>query len=897
MIAFRPEPPRHATWLLMLVLPRPSRDDILGDLLERFHHQAMRHGVSRARRWYAREAWRFLFSLSRERVRDVAHGPGRPRSELMNEFKHDFRYAVRGMMARPAHTAAMIITMVLGIGATTAVFNVVNGVLLTSPAIPEPDRLVLVYEVDRRGTEIEDRNPVAAANFSDWRELNRSFTDMANFGMGFTRLTTPSGQERVETGWVSPSFFSVVGQPVAEGRPFTVDDGGGDAASVVILGHEYWQRRFGGDVAVVGSDMATTRGNATIVGIMPAGFAFLDRSPDIYYPWILSEQALQNRRSHGLTVAARLKPGISLAAAQADMDRVVAGLTPMYPEFLDGWGANVVTMEEVVVGAIRPALMLLLAAVGFLLLSAVVNLSNLLLMRGFAEHRGMVVRAALGAGRARLIRMRLIESGVLGLVGVVIGVPLAVIGTKALVGLAPNELPRVEHIGMDGRVLVFAAGITLITSVLAGLVPALRSAGGSLVATITESGRSLTGDSRQHRLHGVFTVTQLAFSLVLLVSAGLMMVTLKKLLTVETGYNPSGVATMKVSLPGGEYPGTLEQQQYFDRLLPLVQALPEVQHVGLTSWLPLLDFEGTWSVQIVGQPAWREGEKRDYGWHSVNAGYFQAMDMAIVRGRGFTDADRAGALPVVVVNEAFVDRFFPAGEDPLGQSMFVITSPDSTVRQIVGVVENVKHDALDAEYKASYYTPYTQAYTEPGGYWLGSMNLVVRTSGDPTMALRAVVNTVTPLDRNVLVSNRTTMADHVGNSVARERLAATLLNVFAGVALALALVGIYGVIAFVVMERRGEIGLRMALGAEPANEVRRFLKSGTRLIIGGTVIGLLGAMVFTKIQASLLYGVAAVDPVTYLVVGLGFVCLAMATTWLSARRASRVEPMEVLRGE
>lgn len=815
----------------------------------------------------------------------------------MSEFKHDARYAIRGMLARPAQTATIVITMVLGIGATTAVFNVVNGVLLRPSAYPDAGRLALVYEVDGRAEHVERRNPVAAANYGDWREMNRVFSDMSNFAMGPSVVPTPDGPERVTAAAVGPTFFRTIGVSPMIGRAFAESDGGEGAAPVVILGHGYWERRFGGDSGAVGRLVEGRVGKVEIVGIMPPGFRFLDQQPDIFFPWVLSAAALQNRQSHGLRVLARRQPGVTLAQAQADMDRIVATLRPTYPEYLDGWGANVVPLEDVVVGRIRPALFLLLAVVALLLLSTVFNLANLLLMRGFAEQRGLAVRAALGAGRWRLIRMRLVETCFLGAIGVLIGIPVAALATKALVGIAPAELPRADQIGLDPTVLAFAVGLTLVTSLVAGLVPALRTGRRGLESALTESGRSLIGDRMQHRWHRGFTVAQLAFSAILLVSAGLMLTTFRRLLRVEDGYDPAGVAVMKMGLNRNDYPTVEARVGLLDALLPRLEALPGVEAVGVTNRLPLLDGEGTWDVQVVGKPPPAEGERHDYGWHVVSPGYFEAMGTEVVEGRGFLPEDRMNGRPVVVVDEAFVRRFFAPGEDPVGQSLMV-TTPDSTVRQIVGVVKSVRQLTRDQEPAPLYYTPYAQSPMADGP-WLGSMTTVLRTAPGvaPGVALASAPETVKALDRNLLITDRTTMRSLVAGSLARERLAAVLLNVFAAIALALATVGIYGVMAFTVTERRGEIALRLALGARPAEEVWRFLRGGARLVAVGIAVGLVGAAVFTRVQASLLFGVEALDPAVYVSVAVGFAAVALATAWLSARQASRVDPMRVLREE
>jgi putative ABC transport system permease protein len=814
-------------------------------------------------------------------------------NEFMHSVRQDIRYAVRTLIRRPGYASAILATLLLAIGATTAVFSVVNGVLLHPLPHPDPEELVLVHEVDQRPGFIEDHNSVTAANYRDWTELNRVFSTMAAyqaFPITFRGLEDP---ERVLAGIVSADFFRTLGVNAAIGRTFLPEEDLPGNDNVAMLSYAFWQSRFGADSSVIGQSIGLGSGTFPIVGVLPARFEFLDRDFAVWVPLGLTEQALQNRRTHNLRVIARLEPGLTVQAAQRDMDRVVDALRAEYPQFLTGWGVNVVSITDEVVGRIRPALLVLMSAVGFVLLIASVNVANLMLARTAAEQREMAIRTALGAGSGRLIRHKLTESLVLGLAGGALGVLAANGATRLLLAVAPDNLPQVDQIGIDGRVLAFALAVSLVTGVLFGTAPGLQASRTNVANGLKDGSRGATVSRGHQRLRAGFVVTQVAFSLVLLVSAGLMMTTFARLMRVDPGFEPESVATMKVALRRAEYPTKAEQVALYDRMLPALARLPETQQVALTRLLPLADDEWTWGVQVVGQSPQQEGEKRDYGWHAVSPGYFETMGITLIRGRSFNEFDRADAPRVVIVNEALVRRFFPNDEDPVGQRMFVMSRPDE-IMEIVGVIEDVHHYSLDIDPVPAYHVPYRQI---PFDYFLSEMNLILQTGGDPTAAVSGARRVIREIDPAIVVSDVLTMAERISRSVARTRFAMILLGVFAGVALALAVVGIYGVISYAVGQRAQEIGVRIALGAEPVRIVGQFVSAGLKLVGAGLAVGLAGAVVFTRFQASLLYGVEAVDPMTYGAVSGLLGLVALAAIYLPARRASRVDPMAVLRNE
>jgi putative ABC transport system permease protein len=814
--------------------------------------------------------------------------------EVMHETWQDTRFAIRLLAKRPAFTAAVLATLMLGIGATTAVFSVVQGVLLSPLPHPNPEELVLVHEVDARSQFLEDHNRVSTANFNDWKEQNRVFQRMAAFQEWDLTFRGEGDPERVSHAAVSADFFETLGVRAALGRTFLPDEDQPANSNVALLSYRFWQSHFGGDSSVVGRGIGIGSGSATVVGVLPPGFDFLDGDQAIYTPLALSPDMSTNRRSHILRVVARMRPGVTRESAQEDMDRVVDGLRNAYPEFLTGWGVNVESMTDAVVGDIRPALFVLLGAVALVLLIATVNVANLLLARAGSDQREVAIRAALGAGRARLLRQKLTESVVLAVAGGILGVLVAGGATRLLVRMAPaGALPQADRIGVDFLVLTFALALSIATGLAFGVVPALHSARSDVSAYLKEGSRGVAG-SRGHRLwQSGFVVTQVAFSLMLCISAGLMMTTFARLMRVDPGFDPGGTLTLQVTPMGSSYPAVEDRAALYDRILADLEALPPVRRAGATVFLPLRDDEATWSVFIQGQPMTREGVKRDYGYHPISPDYFSAMGIALKQGRTFTPFDRADAPPVMIVNESFVHRFFPDGENPIGQRMS-INGRETIWMEIVGVVEDVHHYSLATEPLPAYYGPYAQV---PWPWFLGVVTIVVRTDGDPVALVPSVRRVIRGIDPTIVVSGVESMRERVAQSVARSRFAMGLLGVFAGVALALAAVGIYGVISYSVGQRSQEIGVRIALGAKPGGLVGQFVSGGVKLVAIGVAAGIAGAAVFTRFQASLLYGVGALDLRTYTVVTAVLCFVALAATYLPARRASRMDPMAVLRDE
>ena len=866
------------------------------------HHMEGRVEEYRAAGMSEEEAWKHARARfgDIQRIRAACAGEDKrlmrrtvrtTRRELMISMLRDLKLAARVLAKRPGYTGAVLATLVLSIGATTAIFSVVNGVLLQPLPHPNPEELVLVYEVDQRSGFFEDHNFVTAASFKDWREQNRVFSQMSAFRNFLVTYRGDGDPQRVMGGFASAEFFSILGVNAALGRTFVPEEDVRGSNNVAVLGHNFWVTHMAGDPEVIGKSITVGSSSVTVVGVLPDGFDYLDADFDLWFPIALSESDFQNRRSHTMRVVARMKPNVTLEDAQSDMDRVVAGLSDAYPQFLTGWGVNVVSMTDEVVGEIRPALLVLLGAVGLVLLIAAVNVANLMLARTTAEQHEMAIRTALGARRDRLVRQKLTESVVLALGGGAFGLLLAAGATKLLLTFAPENLPQVDQIGVDGRVLVFALIVSLTTGVLFGVVPAMSAARMDANAFLREGGRGSSGSAGHRRLRAAFAVSQLALSLVLLIGAGLMMSTFVRLMRVDPGFEAGGVLSMKLTIPTSDYPTRDDQAAFYDEVLRDLETLPGVISAGVTRFLPFVEEEWTWSVQIQGQPLQREGEKRDYGYHVASADYFRTMGISLKRGRTFTQFDNASAPPVMIVNEGFVHRFFPDGSDPIGQRMSILDREDVWMG-IVGVVEDVNRSSLDADPLPAYYGPYAQV---PWDWFITEMGLTIQTAGDPTSLVADVRNVVRRIGNNVAINDILPMQDRVVESVARSRFAMILLGTFAAVSVALAVVGIYGVISYSVGQRGREIAVRMALGAEPAKILRLVIGQGMVLALAGIAVGVIGAVTLTRFQASLLFGIDSADPLTYAGLSLLLGAVALLATYVPARRASKVDPMAVLR--
>ncbi len=808
---------------------------------------------------------------------------------------HDIRYAMRGLVARPAFTLAALLTIALGVGASVSIFSVVNGVLLQPLPYPSADELVLVWEVDERATPIERRNYVSVANYGDWRDQNRVFESIAAFAIWDVYLRTATETEQVMAGLVVPGFLHTLGVEPVVGRRFLEAEGREAAEQdVAIIGYEMWQQRFGADPAALGQPISVNGAPRTIVGILPPGFDFMSQDVQLLVPFVFSAADFDNRRTHRLQVLARLRDDIRIDRAQAEMSGLADRIRDAHPEWMTGWDVNIAPLFGEVVGSVRPTLLVLLGAVGFVLLIATFNVASLLLGRATERQRELAVRAALGAGRGHLIRQMLTESVLLAVIGGGAGLWWAMLGTDALLALVPGDLPRVDQIGIDARVLGFGVGMSLLAGLACGVVPALQASRADLHGALKDGGRTGTGGRATRRLRWMLVVSELVFSVVLLIGAGLMIRTVGRLLNVDPGYRSENVLTTTISVPPSRYEGVTEVVAFFEELMVDVRSLPGVQSVGLTRFLPFAD-EWTFSFVIDGQPLPREGEKRDYGLHPISTDYFQTMGIEILRGRALTERDYGDAPRVVMINEAMVQRFW-ASRDPIGERIKFARDPaaDEPWFEIVGVVQNTRHQGLDMEPRPAVYRPWGQTDAPLRSY---QMSLAIKTETPPAQLVPALRATLRERDAGLILTGTRTLSEAIAASMARRRFAMILLGLFAVAALVLASIGIYGVVAYTVEQRTQEMGIRIALGASQREILGLVVGQGMAPVAVGLGLGLAAALVATRFMTSLLYGVATTDPFTLIGVGLVLGTVGLTACYVPARRAARVDVVTAMRAE
>jgi putative ABC transport system permease protein len=804
-------------------------------------------------------------------------------------FFQDIRYGMRSLWKKPGFTLTAIIALALGIGANTAIFSVINGVLLRSLSYANPDRIVMLWERSVTSETTRLQNVVSPANFLDWQKQSTSFEHMAAVADQRVNLTGGAGEpEEIKAQFVSQPFFPALGVQPLVGRSFLPEEDRVGNDLVIILSHELWQTRFGSNPEIVGKQATISGRQRTIVGVMPPGFHFLDNQVKAWMPLAL-DPAINYREKTGryLRVMARLKPAVTMQQAQGELTGIAKQLEQALPKYNTGWGVNVVPMHEQVVGEIRPVLVVLFAAVAFVLLIACANVANLLLSRAASRQKELALRAALGAGRMRLVRQMLTESVLLALMGAALGVLLAFWGIQLLIGFGPENIPRLNEISIDLRVLGFTFGISLLTGVLFGLIPALQASRPDLNDALKEGSRGSTG-GRGRTFRNVFVVAEVALALVLLVGAGLMIRSFMRLQSVETGFNPENVLTMRLQLPRKKYADPHQIVDFFKQAQDRIAALPGVQAVGAISYLPLTgSLASRDAFRIVGQPAPAPGQEPGVEVRVITPTYFQAMGIPLLKGRLLNERDGKESR-VLLINETMAKRYF-AGVDPVGKQMEVFwdgSGPD----EIVGVVGDIREGALNKE-------------PEPAIYWshprepYSGMALVVRTSGDASRFGAAVQKEIRALDPDQPVADVRTMQQVIAKSIARPRFNTLLLTIFAGVALVLASVGLYGVMNYSATQRTHEVGIRMALGATRADIMRLVVGNGMLLTLTGIVIGVLASWALTRVMANLLFGITATDMPTFVAVSAVLATVALVANYIPARRATRVNPVIALRYE
>ena len=813
----------------------------------------------------------------------------------METLLQDLRYGLRMLAKSPGFAATAILTLALGIGANTALFSVVNGVLLNPLAYPQSGQLVAVYGK----TPGYEHAPINYMNFLDWQRATKTFSSMAMYRNQDYNFIGTGVAERLTGYMISADFFSTLGTMPVLGRDFRADDDHMGAAPVVMLGGGFWKRKFGSSLEIIGKPILLNGTSYTIVGVVPAGFTFYGHDRDIYTPigqW--NDPNFRDRRvdvsSHGV---GRLKPGVTVSQAKADMDSIAQNLSAAYPEADKNVGIALVSMKEDIVGNVQPFLIVLLAAVGFLLLIACANVANLILARSMGRSREFAIRAALGAGNARVIRQLLTESVLLAGLGGALGLLLAVWGTRAVLGTLPGALPRSSEVSLDSRVMLFTMALSVFAGIVFGLAPAVKSSRVNLQEILKESGRGLSGG--RHQLQGIFVAVEVAMALVLLVGAGLMVRSLSALWRVDPGFNPSHAITFTLSLPAGPATSSAETRARLRHFDDKMHSIPGVKAVSVTLGSRPMIHNSSEPFWIEGQPKPANlPEMHQAMFYLVESGFEQAMGVTLERGRFITPQDDERAPVVVDIDDAFARAYFPE-EDPVGKRINL--AGFGVQAEIVGVVGHVKQWGLDADGKsaieAQFDYPFMQLPEKLMPLAADAVAVVLRTEGDPTAVMGPVRRAVEEIDSREVVYNVQTMNEVVSNSFAARRLSMTLLGVFAALALVLACVGIYGVISYLVGKRTHEIGVRVALGAQRNDVLQMVIGQGAKMTLIGVAIGIGAALGLTRLMANQLFGVSAHDPLTFAGVAMLLILVAVAACYIPARRAMNVDPVVALRHE
>jgi putative ABC transport system permease protein len=802
----------------------------------------------------------------------------------MGVLIQDLKYSVRMLAKNPGFTVVAVLTLALGIGANTAIFSVVNAILLRPLPYKDPGQLVQVWETNpQRGFP---EFPASPPNFFDWRDQNHSFSQIAAIQYDDYNLTGAGAPMHVFGIDVSPNIFALLGAKPELGRVFTETEDNPNNPRVAIIGHSLWQTPFGSDPNIIGRSIVLDAKSYTVVGVMPASFRYPETDTQIWTPLILPEDSKTARGAHWLSVVARLKPGVSFDQAQAEMQTIAGRLQTQYPNSNKDWSIFLRPLHKEVIGNIQTALLVLLGAVGLVLLIACSNVANLQLARTSARRREMAIRAALGAGRRRIVRQLITESLLLAAVGSALGLLLAWWGTAALLKLDPGGIPRQTEIGIDGPVLLFTAAVAFITSLLFGLVPAMQSASLDLTSTLKE-GTGSRG-SAAGRFRQILVVSEVALAMILLVGGGLLVRSFTSLLNVSPGFNPENVLTFGVQLPDAKYPKKENNQAFFRELLARVEALPGVDSAGTTLSLPLTNSASNLTFRLDGQTQDPGTKPSSAQYNVVSPDYFHTMDVPLLRGRVFTATDTNDSQPVLIINQAMARLFWP-NTDPIGLRI-VISDRQPAAREIVGIIGDIHQTALDKAAKPEMYVNLFQKGA-------GSASVVVRSKTPPLSLTSAVTEQIHSLDKDLPIQGVLSMEEVVGISVGSRRFSTYLFTLFSVLALVLATVGIYGVMSYTVAQGTREIGIRMAIGARPLDVMKLVLGAGMRQVLLGAGIGLAGALLLTRFLATLLFGVTVYDPVTFAAVLIVLAGVALAACYIPARRATRVDPIVALRYE
>jgi putative ABC transport system permease protein len=868
------------------------REVVIGDMDEemRFHLE-MEAEANVGRGMAPEEARRAAlrtfgnFDSIRERAYEVRGGG------MIETSLQDLRYAGRMLTKRAGFTVVAALTLALGVGANTAIFSVVEAFLLRPLPYPHADRTVMVWENNHQ--HMGRHNVVSPANFVDWRSQAKSFDQMASFMDLGLNLTGAGEPEEVSSEIATYNLFELLGVDAALGRTFKSDDLKAGREDIVVLGHGLWQRRFGGSPDIIGKPIKIDGTDVTVIGVMPPDFKWFikensrsGKPPQLWLPTGLT-RASREKSGRYMIAVGRLAPGVSQEEAQAEMDTITARLENQYPDYNKGWSTLLVPLREQLAGEIKPALLVLLGAVGFVLLISCVNVASLLLARAAGRHKEMAVRAAMGAGRRRIIRQLLTESLLLALLGGLLGLLLSRWCVQALVALSPTNLIDAERVGVNLPVLIFTLAVSLLTGVVFGLAPALEASRVKLSQTLQESSRGTAGSSRGKRMRDALVVVEVGLALVLLVGAGLMARSFLRLQAVDPGFDASNLLTLRVSLPYSKYSDGAKQAAFFREAVENMRTLPGVRSASVVSALPFADLGAATGFTIEGRPAPPPGEGLDTDVRVVDEEYFRTMNIPVVAGRTFTRQEGVEDRKVAVINEAMARMHFP-GENPLGKRIFVEMKDEPYPTEIIGVVGDARYSSLEGELRPMVY------WTNPQLPY-SSMMIILRTSVEPESLAATARREILKIDKDQPVGDVRTMESWLDESLSRARFGTLLLGGFSALALILAAIGIYGVMSHSVVQRQNEIGVRMALGARARDVLLLVIRQGLALVLVGVVLGLLGALALTRVLSSLLFGVSATDPMTFAAIALLLLAVSWVACYIPARRAARVDPLIAMR--